>query len=190
MPYPPRGGKSAFQRDKTLDQKDYSMTAMAALKAAVETYGYELELGKITGELPAVELPGSPSNRIIELHELYFELLMNKVPGDVPAAFTGSTVAPESQLAEESVVSRPMSAGTSTLASTAGSSGSGRIGPGDLVINFGKYNGKSVAIIDSEDPGYVRWLADKAQDANVQRIVREYLDAKYEAADAADPFAA
>jgi len=172
MPYPSKG-KSAFTRDKTLDQKDYSMAAMAALKAAVETYGYEMELAKYTttdGVTPEFD---SPNERILELHEVYFQLLINKVPGDVPAAFPGSTVATEAQ------------AGPTTPTPSSGSGGAG----GHL-ITFGKHASKTIETIDNSDPGYVRWLADKAQDAEVQKAARSYLDAKYAKAEEEDPYAA
>jgi len=168
----PPSGKTAFKRDKTLDQKDYSMAAMAALKAAVETYGYEMELSKYTttdGVTPEFD---SPNERILELHEVYFQLLINKVPGDVPAAFPGSTEAP---------APKPVPAAQGTVYKGSDP---------DITITFGKHAGKSIATIDSEDPGYVRWLADKAQDAEVQKAARAYLDAKYAKDEEEDPFAA
>jgi len=169
MPYPSKG-KTAFQRDKTLDQKDYSMAAMAALKAAVETAGYELELAKaVTGTYTGK----SPEDRVLELTDIYFEMLLNKVPGDVPATFPGST---------------PVEATRTTTIPAPTSSGSG----GDLLIDFGKFRDspKTIAQIDDEDPGYVRWLADKANQAEVKNAARSYLDAKYAKAEEEDPYAA
>ena len=47
--------------------------------------------------------------------------------------------------------------------------------PGDMVVNFGKHSGKTVSAILAEDPGYVKWLADKAQDANIKLAAQTLL---------------
>jgi len=47
--------------------------------------------------------------------------------------------------------------------------------PGDVVVNFGKHSGKTVSTILAEDPGYVKWLADKAQDAAVKLAAQTLL---------------
>ena len=47
--------------------------------------------------------------------------------------------------------------------------------PGDTIVNFGKHRGKTVSAILAEDPGYVKWLADKAQDAAVKLAAQTLL---------------
>ena len=47
--------------------------------------------------------------------------------------------------------------------------------PGDVVVGFGKHSGKTVSAILAEDPGYVKWLADKAQDANIKLAAQTLL---------------
>ena len=47
--------------------------------------------------------------------------------------------------------------------------------PGGTIVNFGKHSGKTVAAILAEDPGYVKWLADKAQDAAVKLAAQTLL---------------
>jgi hypothetical protein len=47
--------------------------------------------------------------------------------------------------------------------------------PGELTINFGKHQGKTISAILAEDPGYVKWLADKAQDANIKLAAQTLL---------------
>lgn len=47
--------------------------------------------------------------------------------------------------------------------------------PGDVVVNFGKHQGKTVSAIFAEAPGYVKWLADKAQDAAVKLAAQTLL---------------
>ena len=47
--------------------------------------------------------------------------------------------------------------------------------PEELVVNFGKHSGKTVAAIHAEDPGYVKWLADKAQDAAIKLAAQTLL---------------
>jgi len=47
--------------------------------------------------------------------------------------------------------------------------------PGDMVVNFGKHQGKTVSAIHAEDPGYVKWLADKAQDAAIKLAAQTLL---------------
>lgn len=129
-------GKQAFQRDKTLDAKDYTMTSMNALTTAVATYGYELELSKVTGEV----MP-EPQKRIPELADFYFELHINRVPGNVPAVLPGSSV----------------------VATTPNTEGD----PGAVVIEFGKkYPGKTFAEVYDKDDSYVEWMANSMQPTN------------------------
>ena len=47
--------------------------------------------------------------------------------------------------------------------------------PGDTIVNFGKHQGKTVSAIHAEDPGYVKWLADKAQDAAIKLAAQTLL---------------
>ena len=47
--------------------------------------------------------------------------------------------------------------------------------PEELVVNFGKHSGKTVAAILAEDPGYVKWLADKAQDGSIKLAAQTLL---------------
>lgn len=47
--------------------------------------------------------------------------------------------------------------------------------PGDVVVGFGKHSGKTVAAILAEDPGYVKWLADKAQDGSIKLAAQTLL---------------
>jgi hypothetical protein len=47
--------------------------------------------------------------------------------------------------------------------------------PGDAVVGFGKHQGKTVSAIHAEDPGYVKWLADKAQDAAIKLAAQTLL---------------
>ncbi len=47
--------------------------------------------------------------------------------------------------------------------------------PGDTIVNFGKHRGKTVSAILAEDPSYVKWLADKAQDANIKLAAQTLL---------------
>jgi hypothetical protein len=47
--------------------------------------------------------------------------------------------------------------------------------PGDVVVGFGKHQGKTVSAIHAEDPGYVKWLADKAQDAAIKLAAQTLL---------------
>ena len=44
-----------------------------------------------------------------------------------------------------------------------------------MVVNFGKHSGKTVAAILAEDPGYVKWLADKAQDGSIKLAAQTLL---------------
>ena len=47
--------------------------------------------------------------------------------------------------------------------------------PGDTIVNFGKHRGKTVSAILAEDPGYVKWLADNAQDAGIKLVAQTLL---------------
>jgi hypothetical protein len=47
--------------------------------------------------------------------------------------------------------------------------------PGELTINFGKHQGKTISAILTEDPGYVKWLADKAQDGSIKLAAQTLL---------------
>ena len=47
--------------------------------------------------------------------------------------------------------------------------------PGDVVVGFGKHRGKTLGAILAEDPGYVKWLADSAQDATVKLAAQTLL---------------
>lgn len=59
--------------------------------------------------------------------------------------------------------------------------------PGELVVNFGKHSGKTVAAILAEDPGYVKWLADKAQDAAVKLAAQTLLQSAEQPKSAEQP---
>lgn len=159
---PPYKKSTPFARDKTLDQKDYSMTSTNALNNAVATYGFESELAKVKGEEPA-----SPVERILELHELYFQLHIAQVPGDLPAQFPGSTV----------VESKPAA---STPAAPVNGSG--------VTLGFGKYQGQAIADVYHQDPSYVRWLAGNAREDNVKQAARQVMAENGE--EEADPYAA
>jgi hypothetical protein len=50
--------------------------------------------------------------------------------------------------------------------------------PGDAVVGFGKHQGKTVSAIHAEDPGYVKWLADKAQDATIKLAAQTLLQSQ------------
>ena len=52
--------------------------------------------------------------------------------------------------------------------------------PGELTINFGKYSGKSLSAILADDPGYVKWLADKAQDGSIKLAAQTLLQTAQE----------
>ena len=51
-------------------------------------------------------------------------------------------------------------------------------GGGDIVVNFGKYTGKTVREIYEEDPDYVKWLAEKAQKDDIKQAAKEMIDTK------------
>jgi hypothetical protein len=41
-----------------------------------------------------------------------------------------------------------------------------RVPPGDMVLPFGKYRGRTLAEVFAENPGYVRWFAENATTAD------------------------
>lgn len=41
----------------------------------------------------------------------------------------------------------------------------------ELVINFGKYNGKTIGEIEAKDYKYLEWLFDKSKDENIKKAV-------------------
>jgi len=47
---------------------------------------------------------------------------------------------------------------------------------GTMMINFGKHNGRSIAEIYVNDPGYIEWLADAGKNANVKASCQAYLN--------------
>ncbi len=47
--------------------------------------------------------------------------------------------------------------------------------PGDILLTFGKYNGKTIGEVYRIDSDYVRWLADKARDEVVRAAALELL---------------
>lgn len=51
----------------------------------------------------------------------------------------------------------------------------GSADPGEIVLNFGKHRGKTVAQAYAEDSGWVEWAADKANNQFVKRIANEFL---------------
>lgn len=59
------------------------------------------------------------------------------------------------------------------------SSGGGSNGktPETYSLTFGKYNGRTIADIHEDDPEYVEWLADKANEAFVKKLARQALEA-------------
>ena len=59
--------------------------------------------------------------------------------------------------------------------------------PGGTIVNFGKHSGKTVAAILAEDPGYVKWLADKAQDAAVKLAAQTLLQSAEQPKSAEQP---
>ena len=45
----------------------------------------------------------------------------------------------------------------------------------DIILNFGKYKGQTLTEIYQNDRGYIKFLSDKANDANLKNICKQML---------------
>lgn len=140
--YPQRkGGGRSFTRE--YDQRDHAMASQNALTAATAAVGFEFELAKYTGELP----PASVEERVLYYQDLFYNLHMSKVEGQV-------------QEAAAAVVRQIPSAQPDTSTVEV-------LGNGAHLIGFGQYKDLNIAQAYEKDQQYVRnFLAEVMQPRN------------------------
>lgn len=50
-------------------------------------------------------------------------------------------------------------------------------GPGEVVVNFGKHRGKTIAAIANEDESYIEWLSNEANNDYIKNMAKKFLAA-------------
>lgn len=58
-----------------------------------------------------------------------------------------------------------------------GGGGGNKVDPGSVDVKFGKYRGMTLADIHAEDPSYVEWLAESAENDFLRRVAGEFIAA-------------
>lgn len=163
-----KGGGKSFTRE--FDQRDHSMVSTNALNAAVAAVGFEIELGKITGELNFdASNKDAVTDRILKWHEMFYGLHLSKVEGSVQEAVAATV--------------RQIPNAEPQFTAPARTPDNGLYDAATFVIGFGKYKGKTLAEAYDTEQQYVRSFLATVMEPNnetgrqAQEAARAYITA-------------